>query len=139
MRHPTPLPLQRVRDELTSHVETGVALLDVHSASWAVLAVASHPVLGLLVVGIAVVALRVVLVAGDAVVPRDLVREAHFEAAIVAAYVRIGIFVLLVDLPAVAGAAEAGAEVRLLRQVREEEIMVIPVVRSVLPSRMMMS
>jgi hypothetical protein len=94
-----------VRDKLTSHVKTGVALLDVHSTSWAVLAVAPHPVLSLLVVGVAVFALRVVLVAGEPGVPGDLVSETHFEAAFVAGYVRIWIFVLLVDLPAVAGAA----------------------------------
>ena len=49
--------------------------------------------------------LGVVLVAGEASVPWDLVREAHFKTAILTAYVRIGIFVLLVDLPTSAGTA----------------------------------
>lgn len=56
-------------------------------------------------VWVAVFALRVVLIAGEAGVPGDLVREAHFKAALFAAYVRIRIFVLFVDLAAVAGAA----------------------------------
>jgi hypothetical protein len=91
-------------DRLTSHVETCIALLDIHSASRTILAVALHPVLSLLVVGVAMLTLRVVLVTGEAVVPWDLVRKAHFEFALVAAYVRIWIFVLLVDLPTVTGA-----------------------------------
>ena len=127
------IPISLYREKLTSHVETGVALFDVHSTSWTVLAVAPHPVLGLVVVGVAVFPLRVVLVARQPGVPGNLVSETHFEAAFVAGYVRIWIFVLLVDLPAVAGAAQAGTKTRLLRQMREKKIVVIPVAGLVFP------
>ena len=86
-------------------MKTSIALLDIHSATGTILTITLHPVLGFSIVRVAVFALRVVLVAGETGVPRNLMREAHFESAVVAAYVRIGILVLLVYLPAVAGAA----------------------------------
>ena len=54
---------------------------------------------------VAVLALRIVLIAGEARVLGDLVREAHRKAAVSAVDMRIGIIVLFVDLAALAGAA----------------------------------
>jgi hypothetical protein len=107
-------------------METGVALLDVYRASGTVLAVTLHPVLSLLVIGIAVYTLRVVLVAREAGVPRNLMRETHLEATFIATDVGIWKFGLFVDLPAVACGIQTRAEVWFLRQVREEEIVVVP-------------
>jgi hypothetical protein len=69
--------------ELTSHVEASIPLLNVNPTICAgtVLAVALHPVPRLLVLRIAVLLLRIVLVAGQATVPGDLVCEAHFKVA----------------------------------------------------------
>lgn len=88
----------------TSHVETSIPLLNANPTICAgtVLAVAPHPVACLLVLRIAVLLLRIVLIAGQAAVPGDLVREAHFEVARGTGYVWIGIFILLVDLPVLA-------------------------------------
>lgn len=86
-------------------MKTGVSFFNIHVAALtrALLAVGAHPILSLSVVWVAVLALRIVLVTREASVPWNLMREAHLELALAAADVRIWIFILLVDLPAVTG------------------------------------
>lgn len=85
-------------------METSIPLLNSNLTICArtVLAVAPHPVARLLVFRITVLLLRIVLVAGQAAVPRDVVVEAHFKVARGTGYVWIGIFTLLIDLPVLA-------------------------------------
>lgn len=81
-------------------METSISLLNVDPTVCprTVFAIALHPLSCLLVIGVAVLTLRLVLVTRETGVPWYLVREAHLEVAGIANDMWVRIFVLFVDL-----------------------------------------